>query len=82
MKLELHQIISKKLGKICPPPLKYEPEFHDIGDEVIVLKTLEVGYVLGIDDNFVLVKLATSGEPQKFGFIEIWNRRWGMYLAK
>jgi hypothetical protein len=33
-------MISGRQGKIAPPALKYEPEYHNIGDKVIVLKNL------------------------------------------
>ena len=40
IELPYSNFISKEQAKVCPPAFRAEPEFHDIGDRVIIMKTL------------------------------------------
>ena len=62
--------------------MKSEPEFHDIGDSVILLKSLEIGFVVGIDDQYLMVKVKSSQEPKKVQFADAFNKKWNYFLKK
>ena len=62
--------------------MKSEPEFHDIGDMVILFKSLEVGLVVGIDDQYVMVKVRGCQEPKRVRFTEAFNKKWNFFLKK
>jgi hypothetical protein len=64
-----YELISKKVSKISGPALRSEPEFHDVGDAVILLRTLEIGFVMTIDDNYLHILLPKSKQPKKVSFL-------------
>lgn len=55
--LRHNEVVSKRQARVAPPALKYEPEYHNIGDKVILLRNLETGYIVGIDDNMIHIKV-------------------------
>ena len=68
-----HEIFSRNQAFIAPPAYKNEPEYHNIGSRVIYLKSLEVGYVVGIDDNWIHVLLGKQKRRAKLMFTELYN---------
>lgn len=63
------------------PAFKSEPEYHAIGDRVILLRTLESGYVIGIDDNIFTVAVGIRQQKYRVQFTEIFNQKWDAYLS-
>lgn len=62
--------------------MRAEPEFHDIGDRVALIRTLEVGYIIGIDDYKVYVQVPKRPEPVVVPFLDAFNSKWETYLVK
>ncbi len=58
------------------PPLKSGPEFHDIGDRVIILESLKVGFITGLDDYMVYVLEAQTRTVRKVHFNQVFNEKW------
>jgi hypothetical protein len=80
--LPYEYFISKRQAKVCPPALRCEPEFYDIGDKVVLLKRFEVGYVIGIDDHKICVKLPKKSEPVCIPFLDAFSSKWETYILK
>ena len=74
-------MISRRQGKISPPALKYEPEYHNIGDKVILLRNLETGYIVGIDDHMIHVRTLNKSRHYRVKFHELFNEHWSGFLA-
>ena len=68
-----NEVISKRQARIAPPVLKCEPEYHNIGDKVILLRNLETGYIVGIDDNMIHVKVGKEQRHFKVRFHDVFN---------
>jgi hypothetical protein len=47
-----------------------------------LIKTFEVGYVVGIDDHKICIKVGKKSEPFFVPFLDAFNIKWGMYLMK
>lgn len=75
-----HQLVSKKLAYQGFPAVKSEPEFHNIGGLVLILKTMKTGFIVGIDDHSLFVQ--TAQELVKVGFLDVFNSKWAYYLQK
>lgn len=52
---------------------KVEPEYHAIGDRVILLRTLETGYVIGIDDDHMIVAVGRKRKQHRVHFLDLYN---------
>jgi hypothetical protein len=61
-------MISRRQAKLAPPTLKYEPEYHNIGDKVILLRNLETGFIVGIDDSIVHVRIGADQRHYRVKF--------------
>ena len=68
-----HEVFSRNQALIAPPAYKSEPEYHNIGARVILLRTLEVGYVTGIDDHWIYVILGKNKRPARVRFLDLYN---------
>lgn len=80
--LAYHEIFSRTQALIAPPAYKSEPEYHDIGSRVILLRTLEVGYVVGIDDHWIHVILGKEKRRSRVRFTDLYNESWENNLSK
>lgn len=67
---------------IAPPAYKAQPEYFDIGSRVILLRSLEVGYVVGIDDNWIHVILGKGKRKEKVRFTDLFCESWQIFLSK
>lgn len=47
-----------------------------------LIKTLETGFIIGIDDNKVVVKLGKRAESICIPFLDAFNSKWSSYLMK
>ena len=80
---EYHEIISLNLARKALPALKYEPEYHDIGSRVILLNSLEIGYVVCIDDFYVHVIVGKEKKKRvKVKFQQAFNEGWSAFIMK
>jgi hypothetical protein len=79
--LQYHEVISRRLGLQSPPAFTREPEYHDIGARVVLLGSLEVGYVVCIDDQWVHVVVGKEKRREKVRFTEAFNECWGSALS-
>lgn len=68
-----HELFSRAQAFIAPPAYKSEPEYHGIGSRVILLRTLEVGYVTGIDDQWIHVAVGKARRKCRVRFIDLYN---------
>ena len=82
VQLPYHEVISKRLAYLSPPPLKYQPQYHDIGDLVIYLKGLATGVITSIDDSMVYVYLAKKKKTIKINFKDAFNMKWLKIIEK
>jgi len=67
---DYHEVISRNLALQAPPPYRNEPEYFAIGSRVIFLKSLEVGYVVCIDDQWLHVVLGKEKRKIKAKFTD------------
>jgi hypothetical protein len=79
---DYHEIFSRNQAFIAPPAYKSEPEFHDIGSRVILLRSLEIGYVTAIDDQWIHVIVGKNKRKSRLRFLDLFNENWEMYLSK
>ena len=79
--MNYHEVISKRLGVRAPPPYKAEPEYHNIGARVILLRSLEAGYIVAIDDIWFEVVVGKEGQRVRAKFSELYNESWSISLA-
>ena len=57
----------------APPAYRSEPEYPDIGSRVILLKTLEVGYVVCIDDEWMEVVVGKEHRRVRVRLTELFS---------
>ena len=74
-------MISRRQAKLAPPALKYEPEYHNIGDKVILMQNLETGFIVGIDDSIIHARIGTEQRHYRVKFHELFNEHWSGFLA-
>lgn len=64
------------------PSLKYEPDYYDIGARVVLLRSLEVGYVICVDDIWIHVMVGKEKRRSKVRFTDAFAEGWSTYLNK
>lgn len=75
--------ISKRMAKYVPLPyLRREPEYHNIGDRVVVMRTQETGVITGLNDGEVVINVPKKPYEYRYYFTEVFNEKWAGELDK
>lgn len=78
LSLPISDLLTRAQARIAPPALRSEPEFHDIGDKVFILKSFMSGFIVGIDDSNLFIQ--TPEGLVRTSFLGVFNCKWGHYM--
>ena len=79
--LPYRHIISRRQASVAPPSFRMEPEYHNVGNRVVLLRRLEVGFVVGIDDHWLRVAVGKEQRLERVRFEEAFSEGWDFYLS-
>lgn len=81
--IEPTHCMSKRQSRVVALPyLRREPEYHNIGDRVVVMRTQDTGVITGINDAEVVVNISKKQHETRHNFTAVFNEKWAGELDK
>jgi hypothetical protein len=77
-----HCLTKRQVRKVGLPYLRREPEYHNIGDRVVVLRTHDTGVITGLNDGEIVINVAKKTHEYRYNFTEVFNEKWAGELDK